>query len=146
MKIQEIKLLIKSELSKENSKKAHKVYLHFYELLDSLLAKELDLAQWTIIEVELDAFISSENGLVPFKKFKKQVALFTQFLQKEFKFTPPNYFMQLGIGVGMCFGVTFGTMSNIGMGISLGMLIGLAIGKLLDNQALEKGLVIGKEV
>lgn len=77
------------------------------------------------------------------KLFKKQVSKFKQFLQKEFQFVTKHYYMQLGIGVGLCFGVAFGSMFNIGLGISFGMFAGIIVGKFLDQKAAQEGRVIG---
>ena len=144
MEITTIKQLIGARLSNDLTAKEIKNYRHFSDLLVELEAKNLESPDVDKIGVVLSAFVASDGSLVSFKLFKKQVAKFTYFLQTEFKFTAPNYYMQIGIGVGLCFGVTFGTMFNMGLGLSIGMALGLVVGKYLDNLALKEGRVIGK--
>jgi len=143
MTVTNLKELVQKQFSNAISAKEIKVYNAFTKLLEDLEEKELDLDKTSVIEDELNAFVLGDGTLLPLKLFKKQVSKFQQFLQKEFQFVAQHYYMQLGIGVGMCFGVAFGSFSNIGLGISFGMFAGIIVGKFLDQKAMEEGRVIG---
>lgn len=143
MTIKELQQLLLKKQGITISKKEATVYLKFSELLESLFFKEIAIDKTKVIESELSLFQQSDNTLLTLKLFKKQVSKFQQFLQKEFQFVPKHYYMQLGIGVGLCFGVAFGSMFNIGLGISFGMFAGIIVGKFLDQKAAQEGRVIG---
>jgi len=143
MTVTNLKQLVQKQLSNDISVKEVKVYNAFTKLLEDLEEKQLDLDKTSVIEDALNAFVQGDDNLLPIKLFKKQVSKFKQFLEKEFQFVPQHYYMQLGIGVGMCFGVAFGSFSNMGLGISFGMFAGIIVGKFLDQKAQQEGRVVG---
>jgi len=143
MTITNLKQLIQKQLSDNIPPKEIKVYKAFIKYLEDLKEKQLNSDKSAAIEDALNAFVLGDGTLLPFKLFKKQVSKFQQFVQKEFQFVTQHYYMQLGVGVGMCFGVAFGSFSNMGLGISFGMFAGIIVGKFLDQKAKEEGRVLG---
>ncbi len=111
----------------------------FTNLLTEIEKKNFSEEVQTAIENELEVFRGSD---IDARTLKKQMKVFRNFLMKELKMQPGNYYSSLGTGLGLALGTSLGISVGTAFGLPLGPIFGLTIGSALGLVA---GILIGKK-
>ncbi|QFR39349.1 hypothetical protein A9Q91_03890 [Candidatus Gracilibacteria bacterium 28_42_T64] len=139
-------------LIKETDKKSEiKFYKNFVNILLSLKNMNITEEQVILIEKKLEELDLTSIEQKKFKYLKGRFLKFTIYLEKEFSFVQEEYYLSLGVGLGICFGIGLGAALGLNFGIAndtttgmlFGMFIGGMVGKYMDIKAKKENRVLG---
>ncbi len=111
----------------------------FTNLLIEIEKKRFSEEVQEAIENELEVFREPHSDA---RTLKKQMKVFRNFLMKELKMQPGNYYSSLGTGLGLALGTSVGISIGTAFGLPLGPIFGLTIG---SGLGLIAGILIGKK-
>lgn len=130
-------------------KKVEKVYLKLKTIILEVDKIEMVPELQHEIQASLDSIESSDKGKnALIKSIRASEQQIIKLVQKHLKLVPKNYYLVLGMSIGMAafgipLGVTFGivleNMGFIGIGLPIGLGVGMAIGASLDKKAESEG-------
>ncbi|WP_113653011.1 hypothetical protein [Pedobacter namyangjuensis] len=139
-----------------NNVKLNGLYLQFANLLAELRTKQLNSNLISSINSDVEEINDSLFVGDDLKKLvkQKQTSILKR-LEKEFKFTPRNYYRNLwmvlglsafGLPIGMIFGFSIGNIGLMGVGLPIGMAVGAVVGTAMDKKALDNGTQLDLEI
>jgi len=152
MNISETSDLFKKLKTKTEKKNEIKIYENFIKILLALESKDLTKNQRQSIEKKLETLKLNVKPTNHKKYFKRKLTEFMKYLKDEHSFVPEKYYLEMGMGIGMCWGVALGgslSVFNLDMesnpivfGLIIGMCIGMFIGTNMDTKAKKEGRVL----
>ncbi|MFP4556989.1 MAG: hypothetical protein ACLFNU_08980 [Bacteroidales bacterium] len=125
--------------------KFKETYSQFEKFLIELRKRELPDEITMYINKGIDEINSmADSGDELRKIVRKKQATIIQFLEKEIKLVPKNYYRNhwlavgmaaFGLPIGTILGTSLGNMAFLGIGLPIGMAIGIYVGTGMDNKA-----------
>jgi len=145
MKLNEqIELLQKLSNETENAsfKKSIRKVL---SLLEEIENKDIPNEEKEKIQTSINPYL---NNIQTQKDLKMSLRKLRNFLTKDFGFTPPNYYLTIGIGLGLALGtslgisvgvpfdkgIVFGPMIGSGIGLIGGLIVGMFLDKKKESE------------
>ena len=113
----------------ENSKNRNNLE-KFVRVLEEIKFKNFNEFQIQRIELELNVIFKNFEIEQQKVNVKNELSKFLKFLKSEFSITIPNYYLYIGMMVGVLASIIFGILSLL-----VGLIIGAGIGYLCDRKS-----------